>query len=177
MRSESKRGIMSRKILLAALVGLLFAACETSELKPLVLDGHKLHASLVTQQIDDVPRLHVDRAVLRGNPQLSTDAKFIEAIARSGSQGRLGGEGVRAALYALYRGESEVGFYGLEAASTADADRLESLLREIWAHNASLDRARVHRGSKVVLVVWNDGVSASCWEATNAAVVDHLAAP
>ena len=162
---------------LAAAVSSLFAACGTSGLNPLVLDGHELHASLVTQQIDDVPRLHVSRAVLRDNPQLSTDAEFVEAIARGGSQGRLGGEGIRAALYALYRGESEVGFYGLEAASTADADRLESLLRGIWAHNASLDRARVHRGGKVLLVVWNDGVSASSWEAVNAVVVEHLAVP
>ncbi len=168
---------MSRKMLLAASVGLLFAACGTSGLNPLVLDGHELHASLVTQQIDDGPRRHVPRAVLRDNPQLSTDAEFVEAIARSGSQGRLGGEGIRAALYALYRGESEVGFYGLEAASTADADRLESLLRGIWAHNARLDRARVHRVGKVLVVVWNDGVSASSWEAVNAVVVERLAAP
>jgi hypothetical protein len=168
---------MSRKMFLAAAVGLLFAACGTSGLNPLVLDGHELHASLVTQQIDDGPRRHVPRAVLRDNPQLSTDAEFVEAIGRCGSQGQLGGEGIRAALYALYSGENEVGFYGLEAASTAEADRRESLLREIWAKNASLDRARVHRRGKVLVVVWNDGVSASCWEAVNAVVVERLAAP
>jgi hypothetical protein len=71
----------------------------------------------------------------------------------------------------------KVGFYGLEAASRADADRLESLLRGIWAHNASLDRARVHRGGKVLVVVWNDGVSASSWEAVNAVVVERLPVP
>jgi len=168
---------MKTKMLFAASVGLLFAGCGTSGLDPLLLDGHELHASLETQQIDDVPRLHVPRAVLRDNPQLSTDAEFVEAIAGGGSQGQLDGEGIRAALYALYRGESEVGFYGLEAASTADADRLESLLRGIWAYNESLHRARVHRGGKVLVVVWTDGVSTSCWEAVNAVVVERLPAP
>ena len=168
---------MSRKIFVAASVGLLFAGCGTSGLKPLLLAGHELHASLVTQQIDRVQRLHVPRAVLRDNPQLSTGAEFVEAIAGGGSQGRLGGEGIRAALYALYRGESEVGFYGLEAASTADANRLEGLLRGIWAQNASLDRARVHRGGEVLVVVWTDGVSTSCWEAVNAVVAERLVAP
>ncbi len=133
-------------MLLAASAGLLCAGCGTSGLQPLVLDGNELDASLVTQQIDEVPHLHVPRAVLHDNPQLSTDAEFVEAIARCGSQGQLGGEGIRAALYALYRGEDEVGFYGLEAASTAEADRRESLMRGIWAHNESLNRARVHRG-------------------------------
>ena len=172
-----ERGRVSRKTVLAASVGLLCAGCGTSGLNPIVLDGYELDASLVTQQIDDVLRLHVPRAVLRDNPQLSTDAEFVEAIARSGSQGQLGREGIRAALYALYRGESELGFYGLEAASTEDADRLESLLRGIWAHNASFDRARVHRGGKVLVVVWNDGVSTSTWEAVNAVVVERLAVP
>jgi len=166
---------VSRKIFLAASVGLLFAACGTSGLEPLVLEGHELHASLVTPQIDDAP-VHVSRDVLRNNPQLSTDAEFIEAIARSGSQGQLGGEGIRAALYAFYHGESVVGFYGLEAATTADADRRESLLRGIWAKNVSLDRARVHRGGKVLVVVWNDGVPA-CWEAMNAVLAERLAVP
>ena len=172
----TEKGRMKRKMSLAAF-GLLFAGCGPSGLNPLILDGHELHASLETQQIDDVQRLHVPRAVLRDNPQLSTDAEFVEAIARGGSQGRLGAEGIRAALYALYRGESEVGFYGLEAASTADADRRESLLRGIWAYNASLDRARVHRRGKLLVVVWTDGVSASCWEAVNAVVVERLAVP
>jgi hypothetical protein len=160
-------------------VGVVEAAARwwSSGLRPLVLDGHELHATLVTQRIEDVLRLHVPRAVLRENPMLSTDADFVEAIARSGSQGRLGAEGIRAALYALYRGESEIGLYGLEAASTADADRREGLLREIWAHNASLDRARVHRRGKVLVVVWNNGVPASIWEAVNAVVVERLAVP
>jgi len=156
---------------------LLLTACAQTGLDPLVLDGPELHASLVTLQIDDVLRLHVPREVLRGNPQLSTDAEFVRVITRAGSQGRLSNEGVRTALYALYRAERELGFYGLEAASTADADRLEGLIRGIWAHNASLDRARVHRAGRVLLVVWTDGVSASCWEAVNAVVGKRLGAP
>jgi hypothetical protein len=116
--------------------------------------------------------------VLGDNPYLSTDAEFVDVLARIASQGRLaGGEGIRAALYALYLGESEVGLYGLEAASPADADRVEDVLRKIWAHNEGLGRARVHREGKVLVVVWNNGVSPSCWEAVNARVVARLTAP
>ncbi len=172
-----ERGRIGRKMLLAATVGLLSAGCGASGLNPLVLDGYELDASLVTQQIDEVPHLHVPRAVLHDNPQLSTDAEFVEAIARGGSQGQLGGEGIRAALYALYRGENEVGFYGLGAASAAEGGRGETLMRGIWAPNESLNRARVHRGGKVLVVVWTDGVSASCWKAVNAVVADCLPAP
>lgn len=157
-------------------VGEYAAPSWSSGLKLLVLDGDELHPSLVTQRVDDLPRLQVPRAVLRDNPVLSTDAEFIEAVARRGSQGRLGAEGMRTALYALYRGESDIGFYGLEASSTAAADRRESLLREIWARNVSLDRARVHRRGNVMVVVWNNGVSAPIWAAVNAVVVERLAA-
>ena len=157
----------------AASVGLLLSACGTSGLNTLVLDGHELHESLETLQVDDVP-LHVPRAVLRDNPQLSTDTEFVEAVVRGGSQGQLGGEGIRAALYAVYRGQSDVGIYGLEAESAADANRLEGLLRGIWAMNASLDRARVHRGGEVLVVMWNAPATPSCWEAVNAAVVERL---
>src|SRR5262245_18558665 len=73
-------------------------------------------------------------------------------------------------------GESDVGLYGLEAASPADADRLEGVLRGIWAYNESLGRARVHRKGKALVVVWNNGVSPSCWEAVNAGVVERLTA-
>ncbi len=61
--------------------------------------------------------------------------------------------------------KKELGFYGLHAGSMVDADRLESELRATWAHNASLDRARVFRGGELLLVVWHDGVSPECWEA------------
>jgi hypothetical protein len=166
---------MSAKVLLGW--SLLLAGCAPSALSPLVVDGQELHASLVTRKLEDASRLQLPRAVLRDNPYLSTDAEFVDAIAHSASQGRLGGEGIRAALYALYLGESDLGLYGLEAASIADANRLEGALRGTWAYNASLGRARVHREGKVLVVVWNGGVSASCWEAVNAGVVERLTAP
>lgn len=171
------RKMIGTKTFLAASLGLLLAACSTSGLSPLVLEGRELHPSLTTRQLDDRPIRHVPRSVLRRNPQHSSDAEFVKAIAKSGSQGNLGGEGIRSALYALYVGDREVGLYGLEAASAADADRLEDALREIWSHNVSIDRARVHRGGLVLVVVWTDGVSPEVWEAVNAAVVQRLIAP
>ena len=159
---------MSTKLLLGWSL-LLLAGCAPSALRPLAVDGQHLHASLVTEKLED--------DVLRDNPYLSTDAEFVTVIASGASQGRLGGEGIRAALYAHYLGESEIGFYGLEAASTADADRLEGAVRGIWAHNERLGRARVHRDGKVLVVVWHNGVSPSCWEAVNAGIVERLTAP
>lgn len=153
---------------------LLLAACSTSGLAPLVLEGPELHASLTTHDLDDGPIRHVPRAVVGGNPYLSADAEFVEAIAHSGSQGRLDGEGVRSALYALYDGEADLGFYGLEAASEADADRLAAALRETWAHNVSIGRARVHRRDLVLVIVWHDGVSPECWDTVNAVVARRL---
>lgn len=155
---------------------LLLAGCAPSALGPLVVDGQELHASLVTRELKDAARLHLAQ-MLRDNPYLSTDAEFVDAIARSASQGRLGAEGIRAALYALYLGESELGLYGLEAASPADADRLEGPVRGIWAYNEGLGLARVHREGRVLVVVWHNGVSPSCWEAVNAGVVERLTAP
>jgi hypothetical protein len=167
---------MSTKLLLCWSL-LLLAGCAPSALRPLVVDGQELHGSLVTRKLKDAARLHL-APVLRDNPYLSTDAEFVDVIAQIASQGRLGGgEGIRAALYALYLGESELGLYGLEAASPADADRLEGVLRGIWAHNESLGRARVHREGRVLVVAWNNGVSPSCWEAVNARVVERLTAP
>ena len=148
-----------------------------SGLTPLVLEARELHPSLVTRRVDDKTIRHVPSSVIQRNPQHSTDTDFIEAIARSGSQGNLGGEGVRSALYALYLGDEELGFYGLEAASAVDANRLEDAIRKIWAHNARIDRARVHREGLVLVVVWTDGVLPEVWEAVNAAVSDRLIAP
>jgi hypothetical protein len=165
---------MSMKLLLGWSL-ILLAGCAPSALSPLVVDGQELHASLVTRKLEDAAKLHLV-PVLRDNPYLSTDAEFVDTIARMASQGRVGGEGIRAALYALYLGESEVGLYGLEAASPADADRFEGVLRGIWALNGSLGRARVHREGRSLVVVWNNGVSPSCWEAVNAGVVERLTA-
>ena len=157
-----------------------------SGLGSLVLEGHELHASLKTRQIDDSVR-HVPRALIPGNPHVSTNAAFVAVIAGNGSQGwrrgpteaagSLGREGIRSALYALYREKNELGFYGLEAVSAADADRWEEALRKIWAHNARMGIAQVHRKGLVLVVVWTDGVSPECWEAVNAKVVERLVAP
>jgi len=156
---------------------VVVAACATSGLEPLVVDGPELHASLVTRRLEDASRRHVRPGVLRDNPYFSTDREFVDAIAHSASQGQMGGDGIRAALYGVYAGESDLGLYGLEAASAADADRLEGRLRAIWAYNERLGRARVHREGEVLVVVWNDGVSSVCWEAVNARVVERLTAP
>ena len=167
---------MTTKLLLVWSL-LLLAGCAPSALDPLVVDGQELHASLVTRKLEDAARLRL-ATVLRDNPYLSTDAGFVDAIAQIASKGRLGGgEGIRAALYALYLGESELGLHGLEAASPTDADRLEGVLRGTWAHNESLGRALVHREGKVLVVVWHNGVSPSCWEAVNAGVEKRLTAP
>lgn len=172
---------LAHLLLMALAVGSAFTA-EPSHLAAyglarLVLKGRDLHPSLITRRLDENTVRHVRRKVILGNPQHSTDAEFIEAIARSGSQGKLGGEGIRSALYALYFGDREIGFYGLEAASEADANRLEDVLRKTWAHNESIDRARVHRGGSLLVVVWTDGVSPEVWGAVNAAVVNRLIAP
>jgi hypothetical protein len=146
-----------------------------SGLGSLVLEGHELHASLKTRQIDDSVR-HVPRALIPENPHVSTDAAFVAVIARNGSQGSLGREGIRSALYALYREKNELGFYGLEAESAADADQWEEGLRKRWANNVRMGRAQVHRKGLVLVVVWTDGVSPECWQAVNARVVERLTA-
>ncbi len=154
----------------------MLAGCASSPLTPLVVDGPELHPSLVTRKLDGVAQLHVPREVVPDNPYLSTDAKFVEVIAAGASQGRLGPEGIRAALYSLYSGEAQVGLYGLEAATSADADSREREMREIWAYGEGLGRMRVHREGKVLVVVWHDGVSPECWEAVNARVAQLLKA-
>ena len=148
-------------------------------LSSLVLEGHELHASLRTHQLDSIQQLHLPPGVvLPGNPHLSADAEFVEAISRSGSQGRLGKEGIRSALYARYAaGENELGIYALEAETDADADKRENAVRKIWAYNARRDLARVHRKDLILVIVWHTRVSPECWEAVNARLVDRLNAP
>lgn len=168
-----------RRKLLLGLSLLVVAGCARgvpSALRPLVVEGPELHASLATQKLEDAAKLYL-APVLRANPYLSADPEFVNLLARMASQDRLrGGAGIRTALYGLYLGESAVGLYGLEAASAADADRIEGVLRGIWAHNEGLERARVHREDMVLVVAWNNGVSPSCWEAVNAEVVERLTA-
>ena len=72
------------KTLFFGVFSLLLADCSTSGMTPLVLEGHELHASLMTRQLDDYSIRPVPRAVVGGNPHLSADAEFVEAIARSG---------------------------------------------------------------------------------------------
>jgi hypothetical protein len=168
---------MMTKTLVMLLTGsltLVLAACTTSRLRPLVVDGQELYVSLVLKQLD-----RADHGVPRGvrdNPHFSTDAEVVKSIARYASQGQLDGGGIRAALYALYQCEGELGFYALEAASTGDADRLEGLLRGIWSYNVTKGIARVHRGGRVLVVVWHDGVSPACWQAVNDGLVERLTA-
>ncbi|MCR9247647.1 MAG: hypothetical protein NXI31_21690 [bacterium] len=162
------------KTLTAATLAFLFAGCVTRGLEPIVLEGPELHPSLVTRKLPDVLGLHVDRKVLRGNPTRSSAPDFVEHITRASSQGRLSNQGIREALYALYRAEKDVGFYGLETAAIEDADRLEGIVRDIWAMNASLDRAKVHRRGKVIVIVWTDGVAPDCWAAVNRCIAERL---
>lgn len=164
---------MSTRLLLAWSL-LFLTGCASNPLRTLVAERPGLHPSLATRTLEDAATLELAVA-LKENPSLSTDPEFVDVIGRISSQGRLNGRGVRAALYALYIGESDVGIYGLEAASDADADRIEGPVRAIWAHNARIERARVHRAGRVLVVMWNNGVSSSCWEAVNAEVVKRLA--
>jgi hypothetical protein len=164
---------------LLLLSGLLLAASSTSGsgLNSLALEGHKLHASLRTPRLDSFRDLPAG-VVPPKNPQLSSDDKFVQAIAHNSSQGSLGRDGVRSALYARYAaGEKEVGIYGLEVKPDAAADQREEALRAIWDYNVRLNLVRVHRKGSVLVVVWHSGVSSECWEAVNASIAARLVAP
>lgn len=150
------------------------APASTSGLASLLVKGHQLCPSLQTRQLDDSVRHLPSGMVPEGNPHHSTDPAFVEAIARSGSQGRLSGDGIRSALYAVYVAEKDLGFYGLEAESEEGANQRETALRDLWSVNVGLDRARVHREGLVIVVVWTDGVSPQCWEAVNRSVAERL---
>ena len=158
---------------LAALFSLLVTACASPGLQPLVFEGHELHPSLAPLSLEAMP-LHIPHALLRENPQWSEEPAFVRAVARGGSQGRLDSRGMRAALYGVYRGESDIGLYVLEAESVEVARRREKLLRDIWQVNVSFERARVHRGGKVLIVAWNAPSTPACWEEVNAALVERL---
>ena len=149
-------------------------AFRESALELIATEGPDLHASLRARKIDESTR-HLP-AGLRPpkNPYVSTQPEFVHAIARSSSQGRLSEVGVRAVLYGLYSAEHDLGLYGIEAESMVEADRRETLLREIWAHNARLNRARVHRKDLFLIVVWTDGVSPECWQSVNEHVIKRM---
>lgn len=163
------------KRLFVGFIGFSLAAFSSaSGLEPLLLEGaelyHSLHALPVEKPIRHLPA-HIS---LPRNPYASTDSEFVEAVAKSSSQGRLHRDGIRSALYAFYVEDKQLGFYGLEAASALDADRREAALREIWTYNVSVGRAQVHRHGLLLAVVWHDGVSPECWAAVNRKVVEKL---
>jgi len=168
--------ITAKAGLIAALT-MLLCACASNGLNRLALQGPELHPALSTHPLDKSTRRHIPYDVLQHNPQYSTDPEFIRAVARSGSQGNLTASGIRSALYALYDAQNNLGLYGLEAESKADADRIEQALRSIWAHNVSLERARVYREDRLLVVVWTDGVAAEVWDAVNTTVAERLLAP
>lgn len=177
-KSASLSSMAYIKMFIVAIIGFLTTACSTTAgLSSLLLEGPELHSSLTTQNIKDNTPRHVSRSVLRTNPQHSTDTDFVKAIARSGSQGNLNEEGIRSALYAVYLGHRELGFYGVEAASADDADRWEKSIRKIWAHNNSINRAQVHRSGLALVVVWTDGVPLEVWQTVNARVAERLTLP
>ena len=147
-----------------------------SALNPLLLEGQELHTSLRTEALDSISEVP-SGMVLPNNPYVSTDTQFIEATARGGSQGRLDGEGMKAALYARYATEkTRIGVYGLEAESEAVANQREDELRDIWAFGASLNRAQVHREDRVLLVVWlwTDEEIPEAWAAVNESLEEML---
>ncbi len=148
----------------------------TSAWHRLILDGHELHSSLRTQQVSEPIRHLPSHIVLPRNPYASTETEFIDAVVGSSSQGKLAGDGVRSAFYAFYAEEKDLGFYGLEATSTLDADWREVALNKTWAKNMSLDRVRIHRKGLLLVVVRHDGVSPDCWASVNAGVAERLAA-
>lgn len=159
-------------------LGFFLVTCSmnASGLDSLAVEGHELHASLRTPPLDSFRDLPAG-VVSPKNPQLSTDEKFVQAIARASSMGgKLGPDGIRSALYARYAaGESNlIVIYGLELATESDADQRENALREIWAANGRLDRARVHREGLVLVVVWHSGVTSECWQAVNSRLVERL---
>lgn len=161
-------------LLLGSFSGFAFSAgglfsSEPQGLGILVFEGAELHPELKTRVISkEQPIRHVPPHLVPQNPYISTGFSFVQAIARSGSQGRLDGTGIESALFALYVHEKELGFYGFEVKTIADADRLEAELREIWKHNISINRAKIYRKHKVLLVIWSDGVPVAVWESVNA---------
>ena len=126
----------------------------THTLKALLIEGPELHPTLQTVTPGKIHNLPagVDFKI---NPEVSDNPLFIHGVARGGSQGRLDGSGMLAALYARYSdGSSDIGFYGLQAQTEQLATEREQALRDIWAHNNRLDRTHVYRKDNVLLVVW-----------------------
>jgi hypothetical protein len=127
---------------------------QANNLDALLIEGHELHPTLHTVTPGKIHNLPAG-IDFNFNPEVSAEPQFVQGVARGGSQGRLDGSGMAAALYARYSdGTSDIGFYGLQAETDAVANAREQALRDIWAHNNRLDRTHVYRKDKVLLVVW-----------------------
>ncbi len=143
-------------------------------LRALIFEGPELHESLRTREVSLIKDLTTG-IVSPENPHVSTEDDFVQSVSRGSSQGRLDRNGILAALYARYStGENELGFYGLLAKSESEADDREESLREIWAHNGSHGRSRVHRNGLVLLVIWHDGLPMECWSSVNDNVIEKF---
>lgn len=166
---------MSTKTLSCWLLSLLFSACSTHKLDSIAVQGNELHASLVTQSLAGLANFWPPPE-MTGNPFLSEDPAFVEAISKRATQGAgIGDVNLHSALYAVHSSDGKVlGIYGLHAATSADADRAERKLRDTWAYGASLDAVRVHRAGDVLVVVWTRSESVADWEAINESVVARL---
>ncbi len=152
---------------IAAICIIFSASCSSVELEALIIQSKDLHSSIKTKHFNRKSIRHVPFDILQSNPQYSEDIKFINAITRSSSQGKLDGENIRSGLYALYEAGPDLGFYGLEATTSQYAEEFEEKLRKIWSHNISIRRASVYRKDAVLVVVWHDGVASDVWDAVN----------
>jgi len=134
----------------------LRVAHPPSRLRSIALSGPELYKHLKTHPLTTIR--HLPRNInLQRNPSVSLESDFLTAVAGSSSQGRLKPDGMHAALYGFYQeGEVDLGIYGLETKSPAAADRREKEIREIWAHNAEIDRVRIHRRGMILVVIWHD---------------------
>lgn len=157
-----------------AVFTLFSANCWSVELKSLIIQAKDIHPLLETQQLSRESIRHISFDVLHDNPQYSEDIKFVNAIARSSSQGKLNGKNIRSALYALYNAGKDLGFYGLDTKNNRDAEQLEIKLRKIWSHNISIGRANVYRKGTVLVVIWHDGATKDVWKAINTKVLNTL---
>ena len=163
----------------------LFVGCNRQTDQPRIgitlndflMDGSELGPSINNHSIDSLRHLPPEMSIPR-NPHHSTDERFVLAISGSSSQGQLTSDGICAALYAHYEADGiDVGIYGLEATTMGVANDREKRLKEIWAKNIDLDRARLHRKDLHLILTWHDGVSVESWDAINNEVVSRLGDP
>ena len=68
--------------LLTVFLSMQVAADSDSGLNQLLVDGHELHASLKTIELENYPVRHLPTDLLPGNPHCSSDHGFVNAISR-----------------------------------------------------------------------------------------------